>query len=186
MARDRATRRTFRLVQVTATVAAATIALAACAGSSIKSATVAGTTSGSTSAAVSVATSGVKIAPPLGNSTSKFCQVAQQAQAQTTQQEQQFSTDTPAELQKFEEQAMAALTLYAAQAPTQIKGALQTILAAEQTLFNDMKASGYDITKMTANDLSAFETPAFVTAVTTVTNYLATTCGITTSAAPTS
>jgi hypothetical protein len=148
-----------------------TLSTPAAAGSTAIGAAAAGTSA----AAGAPASSSVA----LGNSDSSFCQEALAEQAQEAKDIDAFTADTPAQLEQFEQQALNELAIFVKKAPAAIKSAVQTIADADQTLFNDLKAVNFDYTKLGPNIATSFDTPSFMAATTTVTNYLASACGIT-------
>lgn len=137
------------------------------------SAVSAGSSAGSSSAASP--SSSVKLS---GNSNSSFCVEATAVQAEQDKNGEELLGDTPADLQKFEEQSQAELKLFVSKAPAQIKSAVQTIATADDTLVNALKAANYDITKVDPKVTESLDTPAFESAVTTVDDYLEQVCGL--------
>lgn len=121
------------------------------------------------------------------NPGSSFCQAALQEKSQETKEEQAFTTDTPAQLEKFEQEALAALPKFFAAAPSQIKGAAQVIISADQKVFNALKAADFNFTKLGSDSAlaSSFESPTFLNAVKVIDNYLGTVCGISIPTTPT-
>jgi hypothetical protein len=154
--------------------------LAGCGGSS-KSASGAGTAAANksaTSAASSAAAPSSSASKVSGNSNSSFCVEAAAEQAQEDKNADAFTGDSPADLQKFEEQGQAELKLFVAKAPSQIKGAVQTIAATNDKLAAALKAANYDVTKLDSSFTQTIDTPEFEAAVTAVDNYLEQVCGI--------
>jgi hypothetical protein len=159
------------------------IVLAGCGGSSSLTSSAATKTSSpsslSLSAASSAAPSSTSTSKALtGNPNSTFCVEAAAEQAQEDKNTEALTGDSPADLQKFEEQSQAELKVFVSKAPSQIKSAVQTIADADNTLVNALKAVNYDITKLDSSAISGVDTPAFEAAVTTVDNYLEQVCGI--------
>lgn len=155
------------------------IVLAGCGGSSELTSTAATKASSQSSVSSSAAPSSTSSTKPLsGNPNSSFCVEAAAEQAQEDKNAEAFTTDSPADLQKFEEQGQAELKVFVAKAPSQIKSAVLTIAAADDTLVNALKAVNYDITKLDPTAAKAVDTPAFEAAVTTVDDYLEQVCGI--------
>src|SRR5580700_6772519 len=113
--------------------------LAACGNGAIGATGTPAANSAPGSTAATVATSSTT-AVPHGDSGSSFCQAAKQQQAQENRDIQAYTSDSPAQLEKIEEQALAELPAYVSIAPSQIKSAVQTVVAADQTLFNELKA----------------------------------------------
>jgi hypothetical protein len=120
-----------------------------------------------------------------GNSSSSFCQEAISEQAKESQDVQAFTTDDPAQLRQFEEAAQAELPIFAAKAPAQIKSAVQTLVAADELIYNDLKSVNFDFSQLGPDVASTFESPQFTQATETVTQYLASVCGISESDPPT-
>jgi hypothetical protein len=173
---------------------AATVLLAACSSGATKAAAgstsvgVARSSAASGSASSPASTSATPTTPKLkaGNPNSSFCGLARQEQAQEEKDASAFATDTPAELEKFEEQAMAELPAFADQAPDEIKASVKLLVAADAAIFAELKKANFDFTKLSTTDLSSLDTPAFTAASQQVTTYLEKTCGITDSASPSS
>jgi hypothetical protein len=117
---------------------------------------------------------------------SSFCDTARKEQAQADKNAQALTADDPATLKKFEEQALAVLPAFAAQAPAEIKSSVDVLVAADQSFFKALQAAGFDFTKLSPTTITQFETPAFTAATEKVTDYLKTKCGISESDAPTS
>jgi hypothetical protein len=156
----------------------AVIVLTGC-GSSLKTASGAGTTATtSTSAAASAAAPSSTSSAVSGNSNSSFCVEAKIEQAQEDKNTDAFTGDSPADLQKFEEQGQAELKVFEAKAPSQIKSAVQTIATTNDTLVTALKAANWDVTKLDPTVTQNIDSPAFEAAVTTVDNYLKQVCGI--------
>jgi hypothetical protein len=184
-----------------ATAGVLTVALlAACGSSATKAASgssssaKAATTSQSTSASGS-STSPAGGSPSTPSSSAKvdigalgssFCDTARKQETQASQDAQALTSDDPATLKKFEEQAIAELPAFEAQAPAEIKSAVATLVAADRTLFSQLDAAGWDFTKLSPTAVSALESPDFTAATEKITSYLTTKCGITESDAPTS
>jgi hypothetical protein len=155
------------------------IVLAGCGGSSSLTSSAATKTSSPSSLSSSAAPSSTSTSKALtGNPNSTFCVEAAAEQAQEDKNTEALTGDSPADLQKFEEQSQAELKVFVAKAPSQIKSAVQTIADADNTLVNALKAVNYDITKLDSSAISGVDTPAFEAAVTTVDNYLEQVCGI--------
>jgi hypothetical protein len=134
--------------------------------------------SGAASGAGSAASPAASSAAIKGDSNSKFCTIAVAEQEQEDKTASAITGDSPQDLQKFEEQAIAALPAFVAAAPSAIKGAVQTLAAADQKFFTALKAAGFDYTKLDPTIVSTFEDPQFTAAATTVTDYLTQVCGI--------
>lgn len=64
-------------------------------------------------------------------------------------------------------------------------GAVATLVSAEKTLFDALSAANLDMTKISPDALSGFNTPAVTTASQQVEAYLAIACGITSPTTPT-
>jgi hypothetical protein len=161
-------------------------------GSSLASKAAAGTTantalsSSPTSSPPVAGTSSSSAKVDIGALGSSFCDTARKEQAQADQNVQALTAGDPATLKKFEEQALAELPAFAAQAPAEIKSSVDVLVAADQSFFKALQAAGFDFTKLSPTTVSQFETPAFTAATEKVTDYLETKCGITESDAPTS
>jgi hypothetical protein len=182
--------RVVRTVQGGAAIVSAALLLAACSSSTSGKAvgapagaakSGASSTAGSAagSAPASSAGSSSKAPKVSGNPGSGFCNDARAEQAQEAKQADAFSTYTPAELEKFEEQAAKELPVFAAEAPSAIKSDVQTLVAADQKIFDALKAVNWDFSKLDLTTFSAqVDTPAFTTAADNVTSYLEKVCGI--------
>jgi hypothetical protein len=107
-----------------------------------------------------------------------FCDDARAEQAQEDKDVSAFTTDSPAQLQKFEETAMAELPIFAAAAPSSIKSDVNLIVSGDEAIFNGLKAAGFNYAKLDPKVTSEFETPAFTSAASAVTAYLQKSCGI--------
>ena len=154
-----------------ASSAASAISAAAASGAAGAS----GADAGASAATSASASSTVKLT---GNSNSTFCIEAAAEQAQEDKASSALVGDSPADLQKYEEQAVAELSAFASKAPAQIKSAVQTLVAAYQTFFNALKAANFDYTKLDPSAVASIETPAVQAATDTVTTYLKQVCGI--------
>jgi hypothetical protein len=141
----------------------------------------------------SVAPTGVAptTAAPVGNSGggsdsgSTFCKFAKAEQAQQTTEAQELTTDSPAQLGTFIQHAFSALSALAAAAPSAIKSDVQILVAADQAIFTALKNAKYNYKNVSPTTFTAVDTPAFKKATTAITTYLATSCGILPSGAPT-
>jgi hypothetical protein len=111
-----------------------------------------------------------------------FCDDARSEQAQEDKDVSAFTTDNPAQLQKFEETAMAELPIFAAAAPSSIKSDVNLIVSGDEAIFNGLKAAGFSYAKLDPKVTAQFETPAFSSAASAVTDYLQKSCGIAPSA----
>jgi hypothetical protein len=182
------TNRTIRGLRVTAGLIGVGFVLAACGSSGSSSNPPASSSPVASSAAVtsavpsSAAPSTAAVAG--ANPSSSFCLYAKAQQAQEAAEEKAITSDNPQQLQAFETQALAALTKLTASAPSQVKGAVQTIVTADQALFAALKAAGYNYTKVSPGALAKFDTPALAQAAKTITAYLKTSCGISATASP--
>jgi hypothetical protein len=199
MTQHRSAPTTFHRVRIGVALLAGGFLLAACgsSGSSApgpvgSSAAVAQTSAASASAAAAAATpssaapssAAASIAAVAGaGSHLPFCQFAKVEKSQEANELKNFTSDSPAQLEKFETQALGALSTFTASAPAQIKGAVQTVITADQKLFGALKAANFDYAKVSPTVLSSFDTPALTEASTQIAAYLRTTCGITSSPA---
>jgi hypothetical protein len=166
------------------------VLLAACGGggSSPSTASAPSTVPTQSSAPSSVPTSSAPVssAPVSGGSGSggSFCQYAKVQKAQEAAEIKAYSTDTPQQLEKFEEQALAEAKVFASTAPSQIKAAVDTVVSEDDAVFNALKAAHFDYTKLPTSFLTTLEAPKFTKADNQIISYLTNTCGINTSAAP--
>ena len=87
-------------------------------------------------------------------------------------------SDPPAKIKTFEDTALAELKTLQSQAPNQLKGAISTVVSAEATLLDDLKASNYDFTKAATQITAQFTSPQFLAATKQIDSYLQTECGI--------
>jgi hypothetical protein len=107
-----------------------------------------------------------------------FCDDARAEKAQEAKDISAFTADSPAQLQKFEEQAMAELPVFAAAAPSAIKSDVALVVSGDEAIFNGLKAAGFSYAKLDPKIAAQFETPAFTNASAAITAYLTKTCGI--------
>jgi hypothetical protein len=188
---QRATTTSLRRVRVAAALGAAGFLLAACGSSSSSStpppsAAAATSPAAQTSAATSAAPSSAPVSAPAINAGSggSFCQYARAQKAQQASEIQAFTTDTPQQLAQLETKALSELTILTASAPSQIKSAVQTVVGEDQALFQALKKANYDFTKLPPSATTSLNTPAFAKANQTISTYLRTSCGISTSSSP--
>jgi hypothetical protein len=156
--------------------------LAACGSSGSKAAS-GGSSSAVTSAGASQAPASSK-APKVAKvgSGGSFCDKARDEDAAEAKDAEALTTGDPKQLEQFEENALSKLAGFVASAPSQIKGAVATLAAGDQKFFDALKAANFDFTKVSQEEISTFETPAFTQASDQITSYLASTCGISPSA----
>ncbi|MEO8888482.1 MAG: hypothetical protein ABI429_04220 [Jatrophihabitantaceae bacterium] len=109
-----------------------------------------------------------------------FCRQATLAQQAQRKNVNAFTVDSPASLQKFEQQALGTLSGFVASAPSTIKDDVKVLVAADHRLYAALAAAHFDIRKINPDSLSELQTPAFTKATTSITAYLATSCGIST------
>jgi hypothetical protein len=180
-----------RAAQAGAAILSAAVLLAACSTStsgkavgapagSVTSSPGSSTTSatGGSSTASSPAASSSSASAVSGNPGSGFCNDARAEQAQEDKQAAAFTTFTPAELEKFEEQAAKELPVFAAEAPSAIKSQVEALVQADQKIFAALKAVNWDFSKINPSTFGDLDTPAFEAASTAVTDYLQKVCGI--------
>jgi hypothetical protein len=167
-----------RLVMV---VAAAALGLVACGSSSsgagaqaANSAPVQTSAPATTSAPASPPASS---APPSSGGGS-FCDYGKAEESQLAAELKAYTADTPAQLEKFEQQALNEAKTFSSSAPPAIKSAIDTAIATDQEFFNELKAVNFDYTKLSPADLAKIQTPAFTKANQTLANYFRTKCGI--------
>lgn len=161
--------------------------LAAC-GSSGSSA--AGPTPSSAAAAQSSANAASPVSPPSSAAAAStgaiagagadvsFCKDAKLQQAQQTAALKALTTDSPQQLEAFENQALAALTTLTSSAPAAIKSDVAVIVAADQKLFAALKAANFNYTKLNPTTLSSLDGSALANASKGIAAYLTTKCGI--------
>jgi hypothetical protein len=70
------------------------------------------------------------------------------------------------------EVTLSGITSSISQAPSQIRGALTTIAAADSTVFAGLKSVRVSVEKLSPTMLSSLDTPAFRAATVTIDNYL--------------
>lgn len=165
-----------------------TLFLAACGGSSgtkaastfPSAAAKSAASSGSAGSSGSSSSAGSSTAPAGsgGDSGSSFCQKARSESAASAKETEALTSSDPATLKKFEEQAIAQLPEFVAKAPAQIKGAVQTLAAADQTIYNDLKAADFDYSKLSTTAVTQLSSPQFEQAASQVATYMETVCGI--------
>lgn len=159
--------------------------VAACGSSGSKSAS-SGASAAIKSAGASQAPASSK--PPKvakAGSGGSFCDKARSLDAAQSKDAEALTTGDPKQLEKFEENALSALSGIVASAPSEIKGALATLATGDQKFFDSLKAANFNIAKVSPETLSELQTPEFTQATDKITAYLATTCGISPSAAAT-
>ena len=168
-----------RLVMV---VAAAALGLVACGSSSsgagaqpANSAPVQTSAPATTSAPASSAPA--SSAPPSSGGGS-FCDYGKAEESQLAAELKAYTADTPAQLEKFEQQALNEAKTFSSSAPPAIKSAIDTAISTDQEFFNELKAVNFDYTKLSPADLAKIQTPAFTKANQTLANYFRTKCGI--------
>ncbi|WP_375476783.1 hypothetical protein [uncultured Jatrophihabitans sp.] len=139
------------------------------------------TSSGSaanTSASSSTApTTGDTTAVAIGGGGS-FCGLARAEKANSAKAATAYTGSSPAQLKKLEETAMSQLPVFAAQAPSAIRPAVNTLVTAEQKLFKVLKSANFDFRKINPTALTSLESPAFTKATTTIDSYLTKVCHI--------
>jgi outer membrane PBP1 activator LpoA protein len=160
--------------------------LAACGSSGTKTST--GATTTTAASTVTTTTASGATAPHGGtNPGSTFCRGALALQAKTTQQTNSEPVDTPAQLQTLFKETLADLAGFVALAPSQIKGAAETLASVERQFYNDLQHSDFNFRKMAADPaaMSLIQSPSFQQATVTINNYLSRVCGIGNSPPPT-
>jgi hypothetical protein len=169
-------------VRIGVALAAAGALLAAC-GSSSKAASTGTTASTSPSAAASSKGSGSSGSGSTNLGGGSFCDKARKAETDAASAATKL-TDGPDAFKQLEENAQAELTKLVAEAPSQIKGPVTTLVNAEDQFFNALKAANFDVTKLSTTATSSFESPQVTQALQQIDSYLVTTCGINPSAIP--
>lgn len=107
-----------------------------------------------------------------------FCREAVLAQAAQTKAAHAFTVGSPASLQKIEQQGLAELRALTATAPSQIKGSLAALAAADEKLYAALQKADFDVRKVDPSVLTGLDTPEFTKSMKNIEDYLSTTCGI--------
>jgi hypothetical protein len=163
-----------RIPRVATILVGAGLVLAACGGgSSGGGATAAPASSG-------IAPTGAATAAGSGGSVSgsSFCTLAKAEQSQEAKEVKTLQSDTPAQLGAYVQSALGELQLLASSAPSAIKSDVQTVVTADETVFQALKKANYNYQNLSPTTLESVDTPAFKRAGTAVTSYLETTCGV--------
>jgi hypothetical protein len=158
------------------------VLLAAC-GSSSKSASTSTGTGASTAPAASTSTKGSSGSGNINLGGGSFCDKARKAETDTASAATKL-TDGPDAFKQLEENAQAELSKLASEAPSQIKGAVTTLVNAEDQFFDALKAANFDVTKISTTAVSSFDSPQVMQATQQIDSYLVTACGINPSAIP--
>jgi hypothetical protein len=114
-----------------------------------------------------------------------FCDKARSEEATSAQDAAALTSGNPQQLKQLEEKELSELKGFVSSAPSQIKGAVAILAAGDQKLFDALQAAGFDYAKLDPTTISSFDTPQFTQAADQITAYLASTCGISPSDAPT-
>jgi hypothetical protein len=162
-----------RLVGV-ALLSAGLILVAGC--SSSKSAGSATTTTSTSTASGSAATSST-VPHFSGSASSKYCNLAKQfSQAITPN----LSGNAKQLFSEFDTESAP----FVSDAPSAIKGDVETVVNVIKQLQTEFQAVNYDATKLTAADLAPVEAPSFSTATTRINDYDVQVCGLTPTTTP--
>jgi hypothetical protein len=165
-----------RALRVGAVLVVAGIALVACGSSS------SGGSSGNSTVTPSAQTSSATTpASTPGTSTpavsgAAFCKYAKTEKSKVAAEEKAFAVDSPAQLQKIEQEALTAVTELAANAPAAVKSDVTLVVTTDEKVFNDFKAVHYDFAKLNPRDLSTLDTPAFANAGRAIATYFGRVC----------
>jgi hypothetical protein len=174
-----------RRLRVAVVVATSGAVLAACGGgSSAAGAQSVGSAPVQTSPAPTPSSAPATASAPTTGSGTSFCKYAKAEKSEVANEIKAFSLDSPAQLEKFEEQALSAVSALAASAPAPVKSAVQTVVTTDQTFFKELKAANFDYAKLNTSAIAKINTPAFRSANQTIVNYLRTACGIKGSSSP--
>jgi hypothetical protein len=179
-----------RLVRLALTFAGAAVALAACgggssgAGAQAANSVPAQTSAPAASSAPATSPPATSAPPVSGGGSTSFCGYGQAQASQLAKEEKAYTSDTPAQLEQFEQQALNEAEKFAASAPSSIKPAMETALSGDQQFLNELKAVNYDFAKLSPSALSKINTPAYMHANQTLANYFRSKCGISTTASP--
>jgi hypothetical protein len=161
-----------RAVRLAAVLTAASAALVACGSSG----------SSGSSPPTTVTSTTTSSAQPAGGGTSttlaSFCKYAKTEKSEVASEEKAFALDSPAQLQKFEQEALAAITALSASAPAAVKDDVKLVVTSDEKVFADLKAAHFNFSKVNASDLSKIDTPAFVNATHAITAYFRQACGV--------
>jgi hypothetical protein len=114
-----------------------------------------------------------------------FCDKARSEEAASAKDAAALTSGNPQQLKQLEEKDLSELKGFVASAPSKIRGDVATLAAGQQKLFDALNAANFDYTKISPATITAFDTPAFTQAADNITAYLASTCGISPSDAPT-
>jgi hypothetical protein len=156
--------------------------LVACGGASSGSSKANGTSGGAPHASsVPTSSSGSGSGGGKSISTASFCAYAKEQQQQSATEIKAFESDTPAQLEQYETNALAQLSKFASTAPTPIRSDVQLVVTQAQALVSDLKAANFDFQKLPPSDLSTLNAPKLAKASDAITTYLRTACGITVS-----
>ena len=172
---------TLRLVRGSSALIAAGLLLTACSSSgphASTSVTNSNTGTGSNSLTTPPPSASSTPAALSGNSGSTFCGDARAQKKLTANEVQIFTTGTPAQIETLEKQDLKELPIWASLAPSQLKSAMDLVVATDENVYKILAADGFDFKKLTTAQDEQFSTPAFTKANTTIDDYLTQVCKI--------
>jgi hypothetical protein len=168
-----------RAARLCAVLAVAGVALVACGGGSSGSsgagAQITTTPPVQSSAATTPSSQPTSSGAPA--SLTSFCKYAKTEKAQVASEEKAFALDSPAQLEKFEQEALSAITALSASAPAAVKSDVKLVVTTDEKVFADLKAAHFNFSKVNTSDLSKADSPAFVNAAHGIVAYFHQACG---------
>jgi hypothetical protein len=91
------------------------------------------------------------------------------------------SEGTPAQLKTLFEQQEELLPEFVSDAPSQIKGAVDTLATLDMSLFNALQANNFNFTNLPPSVAASLQSPAVTQASMALENYETSVCGLNTS-----
>jgi hypothetical protein len=145
---------------------------AGCSGNATKagfSATSPTTVAGGTSTTVAAAKA--------GNLDSSFCQASRGLKRREAAEEKSL-LNTPASVEKAENQAVADLPEFQRLAPASLQSAVAVLVTEDRRIFTDLQAVNFNYADLTPAVNKSLQSPQFTQADDQITNYLTHVCGI--------
>jgi hypothetical protein len=167
-----------RSVGVALVLAVAGFLLTACGGSSSAPSAQGGSSVPvQTSAPASPSAPATTSSTPATGGGASFCTYARSEKSEVATELQAFTKDSPAQLEKFENQLLAVASSLASSAPASVRTAAVTVKASDQAFFNDLKSAHFVYANLNPTAVAKLNTPAFMKAIQTIVTYLGSKCG---------
>jgi HPt (histidine-containing phosphotransfer) domain-containing protein len=165
-------------VRVALVLAVAGFLLAACGGSSSAPSAQGGSSVPvQTSAAVTPTSPPTTSSAPATGGGASFCTYARSEKSEVATELQAFTKDSPAQLEKFENQLLNVATALASSAPASVKSAAKTVKATDQAFFGELQSAHFVYANLNTTAVAKLNTPAFMKAIQTIVTYLGSKCG---------